>query len=197
MGLIYRATRKQILEIRNKIINESGIPALENKGFKKSPFSTSWYGKDDLQGFTYYLCRLRGDSVLEDIEIQIARDDNWIKIILNIFKLHPKLDSLDLLNGIDGLQYKLPPNSVTEMRLRSDDITGPPIFRLRYAMGHKLRSFYTKHGLTRSIAKLRTNIENDLNNVDDFIKRWYERHQPLTTSWTGVAIDDAKTRTSS
>ncbi|CAA9516402.1 MAG: hypothetical protein AVDCRST_MAG96-2708, partial [uncultured Segetibacter sp.] len=28
---------------------------------------------------------------------------------------HPALDSLDKLKGIDGLQYKLPPNSLTEM----------------------------------------------------------------------------------
>jgi hypothetical protein len=190
MGLFYKATRKEILEIRNKIIREAGIPTLEKKGFKKSPFSTSWYGKDDLQGFTYYLCRLTGDSVLQDIEIQIVRDDDWIKIILNIFKLHPSLDALDMLRGVDGLQYKLPPNSLTEMRLRSDDITGPPIFRLAYTTGHKLKRYYTEDGLAKSINKLRRTVEDDLNNIEKFIKRWHELHQPLTTSWTGHQITD-------
>jgi hypothetical protein len=188
MGLFYKATRKEILEIRNRIIKDIGIPALEKNGFKKSPFSTSWYGKDDLHGFTYYLCRLTGDSILEDIEIQIVRNDRWIKIILNIFKLQPNLDSLDKLNGVDGLQYKLPPNSLVRMQLRTDDIKGPPIFRLGYSFGHKLKGFYTKRGLTRNINKLTTNIESDLNNIEKYIKRWHELHQPMTTNWSGHKI---------
>jgi hypothetical protein len=190
MGLFYKATRKEILEIRNKIIQEIGIPTLEKKGFKKSPFSTSWYGRDSLRGFTYNLCRLTSDSVLEAVEIQIVRDDNWIKIILNIFKLHPTIDSLDMLTGVDGLQYKIPPNSITEMRLRSDDITGPPIFRLAYTKGHKLKSFYTRDGLTKNADKLKRNVENDLDSIDRFIKRWHELHQPVTTSWTGHRMTD-------
>jgi hypothetical protein len=188
MGLFYKTTRKEILEIRNRIIKDIGIPTLEKNGFKKSPFSTSWYGKDDLHGFTYYLCRLTGDSILEDIEIQIVRNDRWIKIILNIFKLQPNLDSLDKLNGVDGLQYKLPPNSLVTMQLRTDDIKGPPIFRLGYSFGHKLKGFYTKRGLTRNINKLTTNIESDLNNIEKYIKRWHELHQPMTTNWTGHKI---------
>jgi hypothetical protein len=184
MGLFYKTTRKEILEIRNNIIKEVGIPTLKKKGFRKSPFPTSWFGRDDSQGYTYYLCRLTGDSLLEDIEIQIVRDDNWIKIILNIFKLHPALDSLNKLKDVDGLQYKLPPNSITEMRLRSDDIIGPPIFRFPYSNGHRLKSFYTKDGLTKNIDKLRRIIENDLNDIDKFVTRWHELHKPLTTSWT-------------
>lgn len=190
MGLFYKATRKEILEIRNKIIKEVGIPVLVKKDFEKSPFSTSWFGRDDLQGYTYYLCRLTGNSVLENVEIQIARDDNWIKIILNIFKLHPTLNSLDKLKEVDGLQYKLPPNSITEMRLRSDDITGPPIIRLAYFNGHKLKSFYTKEGLTKNIAKLRRNIENDLKDIDYFVKRWHQLHKPLMISWAGHRMAD-------
>jgi len=190
MGLFYKTTRKEILEIRNTIIKDIGIPTLEKKGFKKSPFSTSWYGKDDLHGFTYYLCRLTSDSILEDIEIQIVRDDRWIKIKLNIFKLQPSLDSLDKLNGVDGLQYKLPPNSLTNMQLRTDDIKGPPIFRLGYSLGHKLKSFHTKRGLTKNIDRLTRNVATDLSGIDNFIRRWFELHQPMTTSWTGHQIID-------
>lgn len=176
MGLFYKPTRKEILEIRNRIIKDIGIPTLENKGFQKSPFLTSWYGKDDLHGFTYYLCRLTGDSMLEDIEIQIVRDDRWIKINLNIFKLEPSLDSLHKLAGVDGLQYKLPPNSITTMQLRTDNIKGSPIFRLGYFFGHKLKGFYTKRGLATSVDKLTKNIKTDLNDIDKFISRWYELH---------------------
>ncbi len=190
MGLFYRATIKEILEIRNRIIINIAIPTLEKKGFTKSPFSTSWFGKDDLHGFTYYLCRLTSDSRLEDIEIQIARDDNWIKIILNIFKLQPNVVSLDKLDGVDGLQYKLPPNSITKMRLRSDDIKGPPILKFGYFLGHKLKSYHTKRGLSKSANRLSKIIENDLGNIDKFIKRWDELHQPLSTSWTGHEVKE-------
>ncbi len=191
MSLFYQATQKEILKIRNTIIKNTGIPILEEKGFKRSPFSTSWYGKDDLHGFTYNLCRLTDDSTLQDLEIQIVRGDNWIRIILNIFKLQPHVQSLDQLQGVDGLQFKLPPNSMTEMRLRSDDIKGPPIFSLGYMAGHKLRSFYTRRGLAKSIENLTRNIATDLNDIDRFVVRWHELHQPLTTNWTGHQIKDS------
>jgi hypothetical protein len=194
MGLFHKATNRELVEIRNRIIQEIGIPILEKKGFKQSPFSTSWYGRDDWQGFTYYLCRLSNNSTLEDIEIQIVRGEKWIKIILNIFKLSPTLDSLNKLSGVDGLQYKLPPNSLSTMKLRTDDIKGPPIFRLGYFFGHKLKSFHTKRGLTRSINKLKKNIETDLNDIDQFVKRWHELHQPNTTNWSGHQITDDLTK---
>lgn len=148
--------------------------------------------QDDLHGFTYYLCRLTGHSVLEDIEIQITRDDHWIKIILNIFKLQPNLNCLDKLAGVDGLQYKLPPNSLTRMQLRTDDIKGSPIFKLGYLFGHKLKSFHTKRGLTMNVDNLTKNVESDLNGIEQFITRWYELHQPMTTRWTGHQITAAE-----
>jgi hypothetical protein len=79
------------------------------------------------------------------------------------------------------------------MQLRTDDIKGPPIFRLGYSFGHKLKGFYTKSGLTTNVGKLRKNIETDMNNIEKFIGRWRELHQPLTTSWTGHSIKQKTT----
>jgi hypothetical protein len=96
--------------------------------------------------------------------------------------------SLDQLNGSNGLQYKIPPNSINEMRLRSDDIKGPPLFRLRYMHGHKLKTFKTKAELNRNITKLAKTIEIDLYKIDHFVKRWHELHHPMKTSWAGNLI---------
>jgi len=188
MGLFYKISTKELLEIRNRIVLDVGIPELKKNGFKKSPFSTSWFGRNNLHDFTYELCRLTDSSTLEDIKIDISRGDKWVKVRLNIFKLRPDIRSLDDLNGIDGLQYHLPPNSITELRLRSDDIKGPPLFRFSYFVGHKLKKFYTKQGLSRSVKLLDKNIKADLTNVQYFIKRWHELHQPITTTWTGHQI---------
>jgi hypothetical protein len=188
MSLFFKPSAKELLEFRNQIVLESGIPLLE-KGFKKSPFSTSWFGRDSLHGYTYELCRLTPESKLQVIEIQITRGDKWIKFILNIFKLTPNPESLDQLNGVDGLQFKLPPNSITEMRLRVDDIKGPPLFDYNFMFRkHKIGSYYTKSGLSKRIKQLSEIIERDLNNIDHFIERWHELHEPLVTTWEGHPI---------
>lgn len=188
MGIVYKVPPKELLDIRNKIVLEIAIPALSKKGFSKSPFSTSVYGRNNLQDFSYELCRLTTNSQLEIIEIYIARGDRWIKFNINIFKLFPFTELIEHLNNADGLQFKLPPNSITEMRLRSDDIKGPPLFNLNYMSGHRLKRFYTKSGLTYSIKRLTKIIETDLNDIEHFVKRWHKIHFPMKTTWTGHQV---------
>ena len=90
MGLFYKVSEKNLLELRNKIFLDKGIPALYNNDFERSPFSTSWFGKDDLQGYSYELCRLTSQNQIEIINAYIARGDSWIQLYLNIFELKPK-----------------------------------------------------------------------------------------------------------
>jgi hypothetical protein len=188
MGIIYKVSAKELLDIRNKIVLQTAIPSLLKRGFSKSPFSTAWYGRNNLQDFSYELCRLTTNSQLEVIEIYVARGDKWIKFNINVFKLIPFAESIEQLNNLDGLQFKLPPNSISEMRLRSDDIKGPPIFNLNYISRHKLKRFFTMDGLTRSIKLLTETIEADLKDINHFVKRWHELHYPMTTNWTGKRI---------
>lgn len=186
MGLFYKISDKELLKIRNKIFLESGIPALKNNSFEKSPFSTAWFGKNNLGDYTYELCRVSQGSRLEIIVTHISKGDNWIKIFLNIFELKPKLNSLEHLKGVDGLQYHLPPNSLTKMRLHIDDIKGIPLFNYHFMFGgHKIQSSNSESGVKRSIKKLSNLIEKDLTNIDSFVKRWHELHQPNVTDWEG------------
>jgi hypothetical protein len=109
--------------------------------------------------------------------------------VLNYFKLQPALDSIKQLEGLDGLQFHLPPNSMTEMRLKSDDIKGPPILSYNFMFrNHKIKSYYTKVGLAKRANQLGEIIEKDMNEIDSFVKRWYEIHKPLATSWEGIPI---------
>jgi hypothetical protein len=188
MRLFHTATAKELLDLRNAVVLDVAIPTLLDQGFKKSPFSTSWFGRNDLKDFNYEVCRLV-DSKLEIITIYIARGDRWVKFHLNIFELYPKPETIDDLNGSDGLQYHVPPNSLSNMHWRLDDINGIPLFSLRYLLGHKLKRFYSKHGLDRSVKKLSKTIKTDTLGLDHFIRRWYQLHQPTTTSWTGNRID--------
>jgi hypothetical protein len=191
MGLFYKASSKEILEIRNKIFLESGVPSLTKNGFRKSPFSASWYGRDNLKNFTYELCRLTVNSQLEIVEAEIIRGDRRINIILNIFELKPALESLEQLDGADGMQFKLPPNSTTEMELRMDDIKGIPLFDYHFMFrNHKLKRYYSRSGLKARIKELSKIIESDLSNIDYFVKRWKEMHQPMITTWEGHQVGE-------
>jgi hypothetical protein len=188
MGLFYTASPKELLQIRNKIFLDFGLPVLQKKGFKKSPFSTAWFGKNPDIGYSYELCRI-SNGELEIISVHIVKGDVWIQISLNVFKIQPDLNSLEQLSNLDGLKFHLPPNSVSNMRLRSDDIAGPPILNYHYMFrNHKLKSYHTKAGLEKRSEELGKIIESDLNDIDNFIKRWHELHSPVATTWEGVPI---------
>lgn len=186
MGLFYKVSEKELLLIRDRIFLDKCLPALKKNGFGKSPFSTAWFGKNNLGDFTYELCRVRKGSILEIVVTHISKGDQWIKVFLNIFKLSPDLKSIEQLQGVDGLQYHLPPNSLTKMRLRSDDIKGMPLLDYHFMFGgHKIRSYHTKTGYDRQIRELSKRIEKDLDNIDFFVERWHELHELNLTDWEG------------
>lgn len=182
MGLFYKILDKEFLKVRNKIFLEKGVPALFKNGFEKSPFPNSWYGKDDIGGYTYELCRLSNSSNLEIITTFIVKGDKWIQIYLNIFKLYPELTSLEELETIDGIKFDLPPNSLTKMRLRVDDFKGIPLFNF---VEHRLKPFFSQNGLEKRVKELGVLIEKDLKNIDSFIEKWHGLHPLNLTDWEG------------
>ncbi|MCD9017912.1 hypothetical protein [Parachryseolinea silvisoli] len=189
MGLFYTASPKEMTDIRKKIFLEAGLPALEKQGFVRSPFSTDWFGWYPNTGYSYQLCRLTEGSVLESVSVDIIRGDCWIQVHLNIFKLQPHIASLEQLANLDGLKFHLPPNSISSMRLRSDDVVGPPILDYHYMFrNHKIGSYYTKRGLARNGERLREIIGSDLADIDYFVKRWHQKHRVVATTWEGAPI---------
>lgn len=187
MSLLFKATRKELFELRNKLFLEIGIKALQQNGFLRSPFSSSWHGKNNLGDNTYTFCRLNQKSLLEIITVHISKDDRWIKTYLNIFELHPTLQLLHQLNGRSGIKFWLPPNSQTSMRLRIDDIKGIPLFNFHFLFRqHKLKRFYTRGGLIRRTKLIGQRIEKDLGNIDLFVNRWHAIHKPMLTDWDGL-----------
>ena len=185
----FKLSDKELVEVRNRIFLERGIPRLKQNGFAKSPFSTSWFGRNNLGDYTYELCRLSEGSVLEFITTEIIKGDRWIQIFLNIFKLLPPLSSLDQLIGLEGTHYDLPPNSKTKMRLRCDDYKGPPIFHMLFLPKHKIKCFHSRSGFEKRVKELGDLIEKDMTNIDRFVKRWHELHEPSIVEWEGKRIE--------
>ncbi len=186
MGLFYKAPPKKFLEIRSGIFEEYGVPGLKKNGFEQSPYNGMRFGKLQPSIYAYDLCRLSAGSHLETITVYISKGDRWIQISLNIFKLDPALQSLDQLKGLELMQFLLPPNSITQMRLRMYDYKGMPLFR---TVEHKVKSYYSKRGFEKRIDQLSKLIERDMNNIDHFVKRWHELHQPATTDWEGNRLE--------
>lgn len=185
---MYKVARKELLEVRNKIFAEKGIPALNENGFIKSPYSTAWYGRDNHRNFVYDLCRLSGQTTLEMLNVFIIRGDRRIQIYLNVFKLSPSLQSVDELNGLNSVQFHIPPNSLSRMQLRSDDYKGIPLFYMLFCPKHKLKSYYTKRGFQKRVKELGDLIEKDMTNIDSFVRRWHELHKPMATTWEGDIV---------
>ena len=185
MGLFYRISDAKILEIKNKIFLESGVPSLSKNGFERSPFKVDWFGKNNLKDYNYSFCRLSQDSQLERVSVKILQGDKWIQVFLNVFIVKPTIKSLDQLNEVNGLQYHLPPNSISAMRLRIDDSQGMPLFR---STEHRIKSYNSESGFKKRVGELRALIEKDMENIDYFVKRWHELHKPLITDWEGNPI---------
>lgn len=188
MVKFHKVSDKDLLVVRNNLFTEVGIPALKENGFGKSPFSGSWFGKNNLGDFTYEMCRISKKSHLEIVQVHISKGDTWIKIYLNIFELNPVVNNCDQLTNIDGIKFSLPPNNLTKMRLRIDDYHGIPLFRTNE---HKIGSYHTKKGYENRVLKLKELIKDDLMNIDSFVSRWYELHTVNKTDREGnmVAID--------
>ena len=180
-------TDKEILRIRKEIILNKGIPALNKNGFEKSPYSGADFGWHPSLGYFYELCRLRENSILERVRIDIVKGDRWIKVWLNAFKLSPTVNKLIDLKEIDGIKFRIPPCSSSEMRIHVDDRKGIPLFDIEHWKStHKLKKSFTDGGLSKAISLLSENVENDLKNIDQFFKRWYELYALSCTSWDGI-----------
>ena len=186
MGLFYRISPEKLFEVRNEIFTKNGIPALEENGFVKSPYKGMRFGKFQAGVYAYDLCRLTEHSQLEFITTYISKGDEWINVYLNIFQLKPTLKSLTQLHGLDEMQFHLPPNSLTRMRLRIDDFKGIPLFR---TIEHKIKSFYSQKGFQKRVGELSQLIESDLKNINSFVNSWNNLRRPMTTTWEGKKID--------
>jgi hypothetical protein len=194
MALFYKVSEKQLLKNRNTIFREVGITALNRNGFETRTFKTSWNGEynNSIQGYSYQISRVRENRILETINAYILKGEPWIQIYLNIFELTPEIDSVSVLKNHEGLSFGNMQNSLTQMRLRSvDDYKGPPLFYMLFLPKHKVGSYYSKSGYEAEITKLKNLIKSDMENIDDFVKRWHELHKPNLTDWEGNIITKA------
>lgn len=185
MGLFHSVTDKEILAQRKRIVLDVAIPALLKQRFERSPFSTAWFGYYPGNHFYMYeLCRLQEGALLELVRITVHGGERWIQIHVNVFRLHPPANTLGALSGQDGLYFHMPPHNRTLMRLRLHDRPGPPIFWI-FAPEHRLESFWTRSGFERGVKRLSRLIEQDMNGIDVFFKRWHQLHKPHDVDWTG------------
>ncbi|MTD67722.1 hypothetical protein [Flavobacterium sp. LC2016-13] len=186
----FKISDKEVLDARNTIFKDYGIPELEKNGYVKSPFKTSWFGQYDsnIRGYSYELCKLTNQNQLHFINASMLKGEKRIKISLNIFELNEKLNSLDDLKDCDGINFKLPPNDLTIMELRYDDYKGPPVFHILFLPWHKLGNIKSKSSFEKEVRKLRDLVKKDMDNIDSFEKRWHELHKPNITDKEGNVI---------
>lgn len=189
MGLFVTTTDKELLEIRKKIFLKSGLPLLEESGYKKSPFSTANFGKDNSGSYFFELCKLTEESRLHIVSVNINSGDKYIQIRLNAFQLDTDIKDLNQLKQVNGIQYCLPPNSLTNMRLHVDDFKGIPLFNFDFNFrNHQLTKFFTKSGLQKSVKKLSKRIEKDLKYFKKYEHRWFHLFTPLKTTVEGKIV---------
>ena len=187
MGLFYTVNDKELLNLRNKIFVEKCIPILYLNGFERAPFTTAWFGRNNIGGFSYYFCRLSEQSILQNIYVHISKGDKWIKLYLNIFELHPLVERMEQLQATGGLQYFLPPNNISEMRLPDYNI--PPILQYRFWLNqHKVGWYFTKNGLVTEIDKLSEIINKDIITLDRQIARWNNKFKVNLVDWEGNRV---------
>lgn len=185
MGIFYNASKKELLEIRNKIFVENAIPNFLKNGFVIAPFLHSSNGKHPDIGYCYEYCRLKNTNELEYIKTYISRGDKWIKININIFELESPVLNIEDLRTLDSITLSTPPNSIKEMRLHVDCI-GTPFFNYNFMFStHKLGFFFFKSGLKRSAKKLGLKIGKDLSNIEKFISIWRKNFKIFKITNTG------------
>jgi hypothetical protein len=185
MNIFFNPSSKEKLLALNEVFQKKGVPALINQGFIKSPFTASFYGKNNIGSFTYDHCRLSSNSELHCLTTYLSKGSSWVQTFLNVFQLNPCITDISNLVGLNGIQFRLPPNTISRMRLKIDGYRLIPLFRDMYVKQHKLGNYYTKKGFENRLLELGKLLEKDLNNIDYFVKQWHEIHKPLLTDWEG------------
>ena len=187
--MFYKVSEKEMLKDRNEIFLKDIVPILKEKGFEKSPFKSACFGYCNSYLYIYEMCRLNS-SLLEFVETDICRKDKYIQIHINSFKLTPEIRSVSSLNGIDGLNYKIPPDSTKKMRLDVDFIDCPPVFSMDFWFKTlKIGYCFTKKGYARQVKRLKNLAQEKVRNIDCFFKKWYTRHSPNITEWDGKLVE--------
>jgi hypothetical protein len=182
MPVFHKISAKQLVEARNNVFLEWGMPALQRQHFDPTPFAGACFGRDDDGGYTYEWCRLGPASMLETVRVEIVRGDRWVKVFINLFLLHPSAERLDVLTQTDGLPCRLPPLSRSEMRLRIDDVKTIPLFNL-WGPQHKVGACFSQRGFDNQCAALGKLLHRDLSNINTFFVRWRKLHRPARVNW--------------
>ena len=193
--MFYKPKPKENLDLRNKLFLEHGIAALKEQGFEKSPFKVDWYGRTNHNDFAYTLYKLVNENELQKVETHIIRNENWIQIRLNIYKITPNINSLEELKESDGLKFHVPPNSFSEMRLRSDTYNCIPLFYMLFLPEHKIGQYFTKNGFKKKLNKLSELILKDMRNIDSYVEKWKEKYTPKIVDWNGEMVVDKNNTT--
>ena len=188
MGVLFQVSAEEMVELRNRIFTERGVPNLLLNGYEKAPFSSSWNGKEDFGGYNYEFCRLR-EGYLEFLHIYITKGDSWIEMQLNVFEIHPPITFMEELQEISHIKYILPPAVRTSMRLRFDDYIWIPIITPFCFRKHKIGRFFTRWGLNREVKKLEHLIAKDMAHINAFVSRWHELHIPYRMDREGNIIE--------
>lgn len=185
--MFYRQVKeKEILKIRNDIFIQDVVPILGEKGFVKSPFKTASFGRCNNNIYIYEMCRLCNHCILEFVTTKICRYDRYIKVYINAFKLHPKIQSISSLKGISGNKFMILPNSGREMWIDLDFIEGPPLFSKDFWFNClRLKKSYTDKGLTKRIKELKSKAIEKANSIEYFFDKWYAKYSPYVTKWNG------------
>lgn len=191
MNIIYKVSDEQLLKDRNEIFKEIGIPALKKNGFTLSTFNGAWHGEFDRNSgcYSYDFCRIIQNQYLEILDVSIHKKDRKISLYLCVFELIPNINSLNQLQGYEGIPFAMTvKNKFNYMQLRTDDYKCHPLIFMIFLPKHKIGCYYTKSGYEAKITKLKKLIKLDMENIDDFVKRWHELHKPNITDWKGNII---------
>ena len=95
-----------------------------------------------------------------------------------------------MLQNVDGMQFFLPPNNITEERMDIGLSKKIPLFNYRFWFrNYKLGFFISKFGFKKAVKNLRIIIEKDTKNIDYFIKKWHLFHKPLLVDLEGNVIE--------
>lgn len=194
MGLIHFASDKEMRDARKSIVLNVAIPVLMEQGFVRPPYTSFDFGYYPGHcSYGYALCRLTDNGLIEFLRFDVVNRDPWIRITANVFQLSPSTSRLEDLNGRDGHQFQLPPNSVSEMELRStDDHPGPWIlWALVFGRAYRVGAYFTKWGFSRKAGRLSRMIERDMIRIDSFFDRWHQLHEPLKVDWNGHPLTPA------
>lgn len=150
------------------------VPALQDQGFERSPFSSHQSGPDGTDHHFYFV-RLEEKKSLELVDCRILHENGTLDVHYNSFTLSHGVETINEFEGSVGLSLLTMPCLKTRMPV----LRYVPIPFLYWPVRYKVRWNSKEGSLENSVMKTIQKLVDDISFIEITKAEWESQNDPI------------------